>query len=93
MVTVATRVRTIADREKFDIVVTKAGKPVKVTKNGVLGKYPYDKRLKDSKTVSDWKKERFETSYPGYTCDVLMGDGTTATGQKKLKSVRASYEE
>jgi hypothetical protein len=92
MVTVATRVRGISDREGFDIVVKHNKKAVDVKKNGLLGAYDYKKKLKATKTVNEWKKERFEVSYPGYTCDVLMGDGTVAVGQKSLQSVRDSYD-
>ncbi|MDO8932343.1 MAG: hypothetical protein Q7U97_08125 [Rhodocyclaceae bacterium] len=94
MTTVATRVREIGDKEGFDIIVTHKGTPVNPAENGVLnGGYPFEKKLKGTKTVSDWKKERFETTYPGYSCDVLKGDGDVATGQTSLETVRASYEE
>jgi hypothetical protein len=57
----------------------------------MLGSYPFGQNLKDSKTVNDWKKERFEATYPGYTCKVLMGNGRIAKGQTNLKTVRNSY--
>ena len=82
MTTVATRAREIADLEGFDIVVmTMAGRIVPGTDNGVLGSYPYGNALKASKTVNDWKIDRFENVYPGYTCDVLDGDGDVVLGQ------------
>jgi hypothetical protein len=94
MTTVATRAREISDKEGFDIIVTRKGRPVKPTKNGVLkGSYPFEKKLKGTKTVSDWKKERFAKTYPGYSCEVLKGDGKRATGQTSLQTVRESYEE
>jgi hypothetical protein len=49
--------------------------------------------LKGSKTVNKWIKERFEAMYPGFTCDVLNGDGSIATPQSKLETVRGTYEE
>jgi hypothetical protein len=93
MVTVATRARRISEREKFDIMVKRNVKPVAVTKNGVLGTYEYMKALKSDKTVAQWREDRFEASYPGYTCDVLLGDGSVAIGQTKLSTVRDSYED
>jgi hypothetical protein len=94
MTTVATRAREISDKEGFDIIVTHKGKPVNPAKNGVLnGGYPFEKKLKGTKTVADWKKERFAKSYPGYSCDVLKSDGTKATGQTSLETIRGSYEE
>lgn len=95
MTTVATRAREISDKEGFDIIVkNKKGRVVKPTKNGILnGSYRFEKKLKGTKTVQDWKKERFETTYPGYSCDVLKADGTTAAGNAKLETVRKTYEE
>jgi hypothetical protein len=94
MTTVMTRVREICDKEGFDIkVIRKATKkPINVTRNGVMGKYDYDKRLKGTKTVNSWKRDRFDKSYPGLSCEVFNGNGTKATGQTKLETVRKTYE-
>ena len=93
MTTVQTRTRRIADTEGFEITVRQNGRVVDPTENGVLGPYPFQKALKHTKTVSDWKRDRFEASYPGYTCDVLLDDGSAASGQTSLRTVRESYEE
>jgi hypothetical protein len=96
MVMLATRINEIAKREGFLIEVyrkTGKGTPRYILgrKNGVLGSYPFKKKLKDNKTVHDWKKERFEPAFPGYTCHVLKGDGKTAIGHTSLGTVRHSY--
>lgn len=94
MTTVATRTRDISDKEGFDIQVRdNTGKLVDVKQNGVLDAWGYSNKLKHTKTVADWRRDRFEYSYPGYTCDVLLGDGKVATGQMSLRTVRESYEE
>ncbi|WP_174274576.1 hypothetical protein [Sphingomonas bacterium] len=93
MTTVATRVRAIADLEGFDLVVRKGKSVVDLKANGVLGSYGYEKKLKHSKTVADWKRDRFKAVYSGYTCDVLLGNGEIATGQTSLRTVRESYED
>ncbi len=92
MTTVLTRTNQIFAREGFSIVVKnkKTGKRIKLGRNGVLGLYPYGRKLKNSATVADWRT-RFENDYPGYTCDVLGADGKRATGQMLLETVRASY--
>lgn len=91
MTTVQTRVREISDKEGFDITVKRSGKPISLRRNGVLKPYPFRRKLKDSATVEDWRRERFEATYGGYKCDVLKGDGTIAPGQMKLKALRATY--
>jgi hypothetical protein len=96
MVMLSTRINEIAKRERFLIeVYRKVGRTtpryVLGRTNGVLGAYPFRKRLKDSKTVHDWKKERFEPKYPGYTCRVLKGNGKNAIGHTSLGTVRRSY--
>lgn len=95
MVMLLTRMHEIASREGFQIEVfrktKKRRRPLLVRANGVLGPYPYTKKLKDSKTANDWKNERFKTTYPGYTCNVLKGDGSIAANQTTLRTVRDSY--
>jgi hypothetical protein len=94
MVMLLTRMHEIANREGFEIeVTTKSARTRRllVRRNGVLGPYPFKRKLRDSKSVNDWKKERFEATYPGYTCKVLKGDGTVAAGQTNLRTVRRSY--
>lgn len=93
MTTVATRGRAISDLEGFDIIIKdNFGNAVDMKLNGVLGAYEYEKKLKHTKTVADWKRDRFRASYPGYTCDVLLADGSVAPGQKSLRAVRESYD-
>jgi hypothetical protein len=94
MTTAATRVRKIAEREGFDIVVTHKGVPISLKQNGTLGPYDFARKMKGSATVSEWKSQRFEATYPGYKCDVLRGDGAgTATGQMTLETLRSTYPE
>jgi hypothetical protein len=42
-------------------------------------------------TVQDWKRNRFEPNYPGFTCEVLDGRGRAVSGNTLLSTVRASY--
>ena len=94
MTTVLTRVREIAEKEGFDIWnIKQHGKIVRVTNNGVMGKYDFDKKAKGARTVNKWIKERFQRCYPGLSCQVMNGNGTPAKGQTKLDTVRKTYEE
>ncbi len=54
------------------------------------GKF-FRRKLGGAKTVEQWKRERFEATYPGYTCNVLRADGRIAVGQTSLQTVRNSY--
>jgi hypothetical protein len=45
----------------------------------------------DNRTVNQWKKDRFERTYPKYSCRVLKGDGKVAKGNTLLGTVRKSY--
>lgn len=94
MTMVQTRVRQIADLEGFEIVVLRNEIPVDPRANGLLnGKYPFEKKMKHTKSVADFIKERFERTYPGFTCQILHEDGSIAAGQTHLRTVRESYEE
>jgi hypothetical protein len=52
----------------------------------------HQRRARESHTVNDWKRLRFETDYPEPTADVLLADGRVATGKTRLERVRRSYE-
>jgi len=92
MTTAATRIRQIADIEDFDLQITKDGNPVDPATNS-LPKFDFDRKMKGSATVSQWKSQRFYSTYAGYDCRVFYGDGKEANGNATLSTVRVSYEE
>ena len=49
------------------------GRDVRSDRAGMPG-WPYERAAKDSWSVADWKRERFNTVYPGFDVDVLDGD-------------------
>ena len=59
MTTVQTRSHQIAGVEKFEVVVKRDGEPLDLKTNGVMGTYPFAKALKGTKTVSQWKNDRW----------------------------------
>jgi hypothetical protein len=66
------------------------GRDVRSDRSGMPG-WPYERAAKDAWSVSDWKRERFNTVYPGFDVDVLDGDRNVVAGQTRLESVRDSY--
>jgi len=52
----------------------------------------HQRRARERHTVADWKRLRFETTYPELTVDVVLGNGRVATGKTLLERVRRSYE-
>jgi hypothetical protein len=93
LTTVQTRSHQIAGVEKFEILIKRDGAIVDIKTNGLMGPYGWNKALKGSKTVNQWKSDRFRPSYPGLDCDVLYDDGTVAAPQTLLSTVRETYEE
>lgn len=93
MTTVATRTRRIAELEGFDLIAKQGRKVLSPSANGVLGPYPREKAALNRWTVQEWKEKRFEAAYEGYTCDVLLENGTVASPTITLEEVRASYFE
>ena len=55
--------------------------------------WPYERAAKDAWSVAQWKRERFQATYPGFNVEVLDGDGNPVAGQTRLESVRDSYVE
>ena len=92
MVMLLTRMHEIANREGFEIEVTRRGRVLtNLRRNGLLGAYPFRRKLGGTKTVGQWKRERFESTYPGYSCNVLKADDQIAVGQTLLQTIRNSY--
>ena len=76
--------------EGFDIQFTFNGQNVRSDKQ-IAGNYTYVRAAPDSWTVNEWIENRFKPHFPGFGVNVLMADGNTASGQTKLRTVRASY--
>lgn len=81
----------IARRERFLVRIRHLdGTDVRFDRSG-MPTWPYGRAAKGVWTVADWKRERFQPTYPGFTVDVLDGDRSPVPGQTKLKTVRESY--
>ena len=88
MTKLATRKAEIEALEGFAIqIFDNSGQLADLSTPG-LPAYPYQNRAAGTMTVVDWRKKRFEPSYPGYTCEVLNKDGTVAHGNLQLSKVR-----
>ena len=93
MTTAATRAAEIYYVEEFSIVFLHEDEsPIDPKQNG-LPRFNFERRMKSTATVQEWKTQRFAPTYPGKRCLVLYANGEEAVGQTTLATVRASYEE
>lgn len=51
----------------------------------------YERQAWDSNTVSQWKTNRFNSTFVGFDVEVLDGAGQSVPGQTRLSTVRGSY--
>jgi hypothetical protein len=65
---------------------------VRSDKTGVT-QYSYERALKGSKNVREWRESRFAKHYPGFEVQVLDAAGYTAHGRTLLTTVRDTYLE
>lgn len=85
--------KKIWDVQDFDVVFkTPDGANVRGDKRD-MPSYQGKRASKNDMTVKEWKEGHFKKMYPGYECDILMGDGEPAHGSTKLGTVRDSYQE
>jgi len=56
--------------------------------------YPYTKKAPKDMTVNEYLTSRISPIFPphGYTADVLLGNGSSASGNTKLVNVRQTYQ-
>lgn len=58
-----------------------------------MTQYSYERALKGSKNVREWRESRFAKHYPGFEVQVLDAVGHTAHGRTLLTTVRDTYLE
>jgi hypothetical protein len=52
----------------------------------------HERKARQSHTVADWKRLRFENDYPELEVDVLDVSGKKVTGKMRLERLRKMYE-
>ena len=52
----------------------------------------HERKARQSHTVADWKRLRFEVDYPDLEVDVLDVSGKKVTGKMRLERLRSMYE-
>lgn len=83
--------KRIFDIEGFEVIIRNSeGKDMRGDSTYLKKQYEADRMTRNSFSVNNWK-EKFKTQYPGVEVDVLKGDGTKASGQTKLSTVRDTY--
>lgn len=81
--------KKIFDVEGFEVTIKHDGKDVRG--DMVLPtQYQGVRMSRNSFSVAEWKN-KFKRQYPGYDVDVLKNDGTKASGQTKLSTIRDTY--
>lgn len=87
--------RIAAEIEKFEGFAVRI-RPVTKTQTSKTNLRSYarshERIARESFSVADWKRRRFETFYPDYEVDVLFGDGRAASPRTLLSKIRASYD-
>lgn len=84
--------RKISKVEKFNVAIKNQNGRTTNDKQELGRTYEKTNAADGNWSVNKWKKSRFEANISsGYQVDVLDGDGKPAHGNKKLKTVRASY--
>lgn len=83
--------KKIYDIEGFEAVIMYGGKNVRGDAN-LPTQYAAQRMTKNAASVNDFK-EKFKKQFAGYDVSVLKSDGSKATGQTKLSTVRDTYLE
>lgn len=83
--------KRIFEVEGFQVDIVKEGKNVRSDLQ-LPKQYAAERMTRNSMTVSDWR-DKFKTQYVGYDAVVYKNDGSKASGQTKLSTVRDTYLE
>jgi hypothetical protein len=75
---------------QVEVLHSRDGRNVRGDKQGIP-QYTYERALKGSNNVRDWRENRFAKHYPGFEVQVLNWLGQVAHGRTLLTTVRDSY--
>lgn len=82
--------KKIFEIELVNVKFIKDGQDVRGDKI-IPTQYNFDRMLKNSASVKDLITKRLQKKFPGYDFEVLKQDGSPASGQTKLSTVRDTY--
>ncbi len=80
----------IRDLEGFDVSIRADNGLASKRMPSYLAKH--ERKARQSHTVADWKRLRFEVDYPDLEVDVLDISGKKVTGKMRLERLRSMYE-
>ena len=85
--------RRILKVEGFKVVIRHLdGRDVRGDREHLPG-YPFGRAMKNRSNVKDWKRRRFQPTYPGFEVDVIAEHGDRVHGGTLLGTVRDGYLE
>lgn len=91
MATVRSVERRIFNVEGFRVVIRHLdGRDVRGDREH-LPSYPFGRAMKNRSNVKDWKRRRFQSTYPGFEVDVISEHGSRVHGGTLLGTVRDGY--
>ena len=91
MTTVRRLEKKISRIEGFDVRLRHAdGRDVRGDAQ-IADRFRFERALRNTANVRDWKDGRFRLLYDKYEIDVLRADGTKAHGNHLLSTVRDTY--
>lgn len=91
MIKVGSIEKKIKEIEEVDVSFIENGINVRSDKRIDAPNYKFERKLKNSATVSQLKK-RLKTQYPGYDFEVKEADGSVVkSGHKHIGAVRDTY--
>ena len=76
--------------EGFDVSIRSGGTAERKRMPSYLANH--ERKARQSHTVADWKRLRFEVDYPELEVDVLDVSGKKVTGKMRLERLRSMYE-
>jgi hypothetical protein len=82
----------IEEHEGFSVAIKPKDRSAAGKTNLPSYKRTFERIARNSFTVADWKRRRFDDAYADFTVDVLLGDGRIAGPRATLAKIRASYD-
>ena len=79
----------IKELEGFDVSIRSGGAVAKRMPSYLAN---HERKARQSHTVADWKRLRFEMDYPDLEVDVLDSSGKKVTNKMRLERLRSMYE-
>lgn len=64
---------------------------IRAPENAEVGSYDFERKMPNNKSITQWKRNRLDSSLAGLEYVIMDGDHETPNGRTLMSTIRSSY--